>query len=184
MLGVSPGLQFFVATCAQKTKSNRIIRCRRPNASKIRWSWRCEQQNAVSDASTFGVRFNLPSTSTVTGDDAVRWCATPKDGCLAWRLREEGGDVVRTTSLKAGPSRIAERANRGRGGGSLHHPVAVRWKRRIPGCSSCEIRCDTKLNSVLMLSCHVHCLLSIWNLVEHLIHLDHWRKDTHSHSHS
>ena len=35
-----------------------------------------------------------------TGDDAVRWCAAPKEGSLAWRLREDGGDVVRTTSLK------------------------------------------------------------------------------------
>lgn len=34
------------------------------------------------------------------GDDAVRWCAAPRDGSLAWRLREDGGDVVRTTSLK------------------------------------------------------------------------------------
>ena len=37
---------------------------------------------------------------TVSGDDAVRWCAAPRDGSLAWRLREDGGDVVRTTSLK------------------------------------------------------------------------------------
>ena len=35
-----------------------------------------------------------------SGDDAVRWCAAPRDGSLAWRLREDGGDVVRTTSLK------------------------------------------------------------------------------------
>lgn len=42
------------------------------------------------------------------GDDAVRWCATPKDGCLAWRLREEGGDVVRTTSLKEMDRMVAQ----------------------------------------------------------------------------
>ena len=36
----------------------------------------------------------------IPGDDAVRWCAAPKEGSLAWRLREDGGDVVRTTSLK------------------------------------------------------------------------------------
>ncbi|CAE7461915.1 unnamed protein product [Symbiodinium natans] len=34
------------------------------------------------------------------GDDAVRWCSGPRDGSLARRLREEGGDVVRTSSLK------------------------------------------------------------------------------------
>lgn len=34
------------------------------------------------------------------GDDAVRWCPAPREGSLARRLREEGGDVVRTSSLK------------------------------------------------------------------------------------
>ncbi|CAJ1359934.1 unnamed protein product, partial [Effrenium voratum] len=41
------------------------------------------------------------------GDDAVRWCAVPREGSLARRLREEG-DVVRTTSLKEMDRMVAQ----------------------------------------------------------------------------
>ncbi|CAE8622081.1 unnamed protein product [Polarella glacialis] len=43
------------------------------------------------------------------GETGVRWCAAPREGQLAQRLREDGADVIRTSSIKEIERAIGQR---------------------------------------------------------------------------